>query len=54
MSTPVVWAVCLTLLITISLVYLVVAMVNSSRRIDRMLADVAPTTRADDAAGTDS
>lgn len=54
MSTTVFWTVCLTLLITISLVSFVVAMVNSSRRIDEMLADVAPTTRVDDAATTDS
>ena len=54
MTTTVFWAVFLTLLITISLASFVMAMVNSSRRIDQMLAEVTPTTRVDDVASTDS
>ncbi|MEU4215145.1 hypothetical protein [Actinoplanes sp. NPDC026623] len=50
MSTTVFCAVCFALLIIIGLVYLAAALVNSSRRVDQMLTDVASTTRADETA----
>jgi hypothetical protein len=53
MSTTAFCAACFALL-TISLVYFAVVLVNSSHRVDQMLADVASATRTDETARIDS